>query len=110
MAAFDKCNADGVYDEREPPFTNDEIEAAFELRQRTSPDPRLARKDRCPHTPMCPNILDCIEAIAWYRRHQRVIEARLAAEEGRKDFLHDAHQFETRPQARRPARDDETPI
>jgi hypothetical protein len=77
MAAFDKCNADGDYDEREPPFTNEEIQAAFELRQRISPDGRLARKDQCPHTPMCADIRDCIEAIAWYWRHRHAIEARL---------------------------------
>lgn len=81
MAAFDKFNVDGVYDVNEPPFTEIEIEDAFDLRQRVMPDFRLDRKDHCPHTPMCDDLKDCIEAIAWYRRHQHAIEARLAARE-----------------------------
>jgi len=85
MGAFDKFNAAGVYDEDEPSFTAEELEAAFDLRQRVRPDPRLGRTDQCPHTPICgalkggdlagEDLKDCIEAIAWYRRHQHAIEA-----------------------------------
>lgn len=81
MAAFDRFNAAGVFDERESSFTTEELEHAWELRQRVSPDPGVCRKlgryDRCPHQPMCEHLSDCIEAIAWYLRHQEAIEASL---------------------------------
>jgi hypothetical protein len=82
MGTFDRFNAEGVFDAREPPFTDDEIREAADLRQRVSPDPSVCRQldryDRCPHQPLCASVADCIEAIAWYRRHQHAIEHRLA--------------------------------
>ena len=77
MAVFDKFNANSEIDASLPDFTVEELEAAAELRQRVTPAPGLARRDHCPHTPACRNVGDCIEAIAWYRRHQRAIEADL---------------------------------
>ena len=74
MAAFDKFNAAGHYDEAEPPFTETEIEHALDWRQRVWPDPRSRRHDRCPHTPQCASLGDCVEAIAWYFRHRAVLE------------------------------------
>lgn len=70
-------NAAGEWDPNEPPFSNDEIEFAVHWRQSVKPDPRLKRRDQCPHTPMCVSVQDCIESIAWYKRHQRAIESRL---------------------------------
>lgn len=78
MADSGNWNAAGEWDARQRPFTDEELESAAEVRQRVSPWPGLQRKDRCPHTPMCDDIGSCIEAIAWYRRHQHAIEARLA--------------------------------
>lgn len=78
MAASGNWNAQGEWDAREAAFSFEELEAAADLRQRVSPTPGLDRKDRCPHTPMCGDIGTCIEAIAWYRRHQHVIEGQWA--------------------------------
>lgn len=72
-------NALGDWDASEPPFSEDEIERALELRQRVWPDPRLARRDRCPHAEMCSAVGECIEKIAWYLRHQHAIEAGLVS-------------------------------
>lgn len=68
-------DANGDWDATAAPFSEAELEIATDLRQRTSPAPGQTRKDRCPHEPMCPSLTMCIEAIAWYRRHQRIIEA-----------------------------------
>ena len=77
MSGFAKYNAAGTADDTQPPFSDEELEAALSLRQRTRPDRRASRRtDRCPHTPMCDKLDDCVEAIAWYLRHRRVIEAR----------------------------------
>lgn len=80
MGAFEKFNARGRFDEAEPLFTDVELERAINLRLRVSPDTdvchKLGRFDRCPHQPKCERLSDCIEAIAWYLRHQHVIEGR----------------------------------
>lgn len=56
-------------------YTTEEIEHATALRQNTVPSSRQRRRDRCPHTPPCPNTTVCIEDICWYLRHRRELEA-----------------------------------
>jgi hypothetical protein len=74
VVGFDKRNAAGRYDPEEPPFTEAELEAALDWRQRYGM-PTRARPDHCPHPVPCVSVASCVEAIAWYRRHQRAIEA-----------------------------------
>ena len=60
-------------------FSAEEIGEAARLRRMVSPDTAIRRRDHCPHVPPCPSVRVCLEEIAWYRRHQRDIEARCEA-------------------------------
>ena len=73
MGAFDKCNALGHYDPHEPPFTEEELLVAMELRQ-VYGHPQPGRPDKCPHAILCANVADCVEKVAWYLRHREAIE------------------------------------
>jgi hypothetical protein len=68
--------ADGQWDPSAEWFSHDELDSALALRQSVFPDPKLKRKDRCPHTAPCQSIDQCVQWIAWYRRHQQIIETR----------------------------------
>ena len=59
----------------EPPFTEDELEHAAELRRRVSPDFNQPRRDQCPHPVKCATWEVCVEHIAWYFRHQKELES-----------------------------------
>ncbi len=67
-------NVEGDWDENEPPFDDEEISWAAQWRQSVFPDPRLTRKDHCPHPVLCRNVAECVQFIAWYKRHQKAIE------------------------------------
>jgi len=78
MGAFDKCNAAGWYDPAEPPLTDDELGDALDWRQ-AHVHYGAGRADSCPHPRPCASVADCVEKIAWYRRHQRTIETAITA-------------------------------
>lgn len=71
-------NAQGEWSTAEPSFSEDELAHALDLRQRVTGDISIAvqldRRDRCPHQPQCESITACVEAIAWYLRHQDAID------------------------------------
>jgi len=78
MCALGKADASGKYwlDPNEPPFTQDELDAAYQLRRKVRPDPRQTkRRDQCPHTPECADSVQCLENIAWFLRYQRVLNS-----------------------------------
>ena len=77
MGDFDQRNAAGEYDPTEAHFTDDEIRDALAIRQRCLPT--RARDDNCPHCVPCDSVANCVELIAWYRRHCHEIERRIAA-------------------------------
>jgi hypothetical protein len=62
-------NADGDWDEHEPPFSEAELDKALDWRQRHSKK-TAARPDLCPHEEVCESLQDCVEKIAWYFRHR----------------------------------------
>lgn len=71
-------NAAGQYvvNPAEPPFSPAELEHAADLlsRNRMGRRPENGGKmDRCPHTPECPNVIICIEEVAWFIRHHEEI-------------------------------------
>lgn len=77
MGDFDRCNAAGWRDDHEPPFSEGELADALDWRQ-TYARHAPGRDDCCPHPRPCASVADCVEQIAWYRRHQRTIEANIA--------------------------------
>ncbi len=55
-------------------YSRAELDRAVRFRQAAFHDPRLRRRDKCPHAEMCPDLNTCVRYIAWYFRHQREIE------------------------------------
>ena len=82
MCALGKPDARGQYqfDPNEPPFSEDELDAAYQLRKKVRPDVKQKRRDHCPHTPMCTSLAECLENIAWFLRYQRELNAPERAE------------------------------
>lgn len=68
-------NAAGNWEPTAPVFSEDEIERALDWRQKIWPDPRLKRRDRCPHQVQCKDLQDCVQFMAWYFRHRETLEA-----------------------------------
>lgn len=69
-----ELDEDGKFltDPNEPPFTADEIGHAMHMRNKYVPvEQRNGRPCQCPHVPRCDSIAKCLEAMAWYFRHQR---------------------------------------
>jgi hypothetical protein len=54
-------------------YSLEELDVALRLRDSVTPDASSKRRDRCPHTPACANVRDCIENIAWFVRYRREI-------------------------------------
>lgn len=73
----DRYNAAGEYDPNEPAFTEEELTAALDWRQRYG-YPTRERNDRCPHPRPCASLAECVVSIAWYFRHRQAIHRRLA--------------------------------
>lgn len=67
-------NAAGDWDDSAPDFSEAEIERAVDWRQAVRPDPRLKRRDRCPHPVPCKDLQECVQFMAWYFRHAQGFE------------------------------------
>ena len=76
-SASGNWNALGDWDLHAVPFSTEELEVAIEWRQRHA-HMTPKRRDHCPHAARCESVPDCLEKIAWYFRHRRVIEQRSA--------------------------------